>query len=211
MSESSKPLARLDPNRSALLIARDGSYRHNLSTICEKVGRITNLSPHQAYIFLRRFANAAGGGQNYGINAKIAAELNLHPKTSHIPNALNNVYKQSPEPESVRNMAARRDFKSSVLSKAHQAMLTLMFIKTVDPDVDLDRIKSECAKIFDHYVPDITMIANGDICVEDSKENECHDSCASDICVDSDGEGSGERCVQADDGDTRSGCIPVLR
>lgn len=204
MSESSKNPARLDPNRSALLIARDGSYRHNLSTICEKVGRITNLSPHQAYIFLRRFANTAGGGQTYGINAKIAAELGLHPKTSHIPNALNNVYKQSPEPESVRNRAARKDFKSSVLSKAHQAMLTLMFIKTVDPDVNLDQIKIECAKIFDHYIPDITMIANGDICVEDSKGDGFDDRGASGICADSDGEGPGERCVQADDGDTGS-------
>lgn len=170
MSEDAKNKPQLNPNKSAILISRDGSYHHNLTAISEKVGRITNITPHQSYIFLRRFANDSAGGQTYGINRKIARELGLKPKTSHIPNTLNNIYKNHPDPSQIRNRALRKDFKTGVLSKAHQAMLTLMFIKTVNPDVDMEAVRIECAEIFDHYLPDISMIANGELEIVDAQE-----------------------------------------
>lgn len=173
MSEDAKNQPQLNPNKSALLISRDGTYHHNLTAISEKVGRITNITPHQAYIFLRRFANDTAGGQRYGINARIAKELGLKSKTSHIPNTLNNIYKNHPDPSQIRNRALRKDFKTGVLSKAHQAMLTLMFIKTVNPDVDMEAVRIECAEIFDHYLPDIAMIANGELEIVDSQEGNC--------------------------------------
>ena len=160
----------LNPEKSAILISKDGTYKHNLTTIAEKVSRVTMFPVQQAYLFLRRFVNSSAGGQRYGINQKIARELNLKPSTSYIPLSLRNVYEVCPEPEQVRNKALRRDFKTAVLSKAHQAVLTLMFIKTVKPDVDMAKIEAECAVIFDHYLPDISLIANGELEIVEAKD-----------------------------------------
>lgn len=157
----SKTKSDLNADRSALLISRDGRYRHNLSLVADKVHRLTNLSARQSYIFLRRFVDREAGGAR-GITVKIARELNLKRNTSYIPLALRNIYQTCPEPEKVRDRARRKDFKTSVLSKAHQAVLTLMFIKTVNPDVDISKIEQECKLIFDHYLPDISMIASGE-------------------------------------------------
>ena len=165
----SKTKSNLNPNKSALLVSRDGGYHHNLSLVADKVHRLTNLSARQAYIFLRRFVHReAGGGR--GITVKIARKLGLKRNTSYIQLALRNVYQTCPAPQKVRDRARRKDFKTSVLSKAHQAVLTLMFIKTVDPEVDIGKIEKECKLIFDHYLPDISMIASGDLEILEAEE-----------------------------------------
>jgi len=169
VNEESKNKHSLDPNKSALLVSRDQTYHHNLSTIAEKVGRVTMIPVRQAYIFLRRFANKEAGGATYGINKKIARELNLKPESKYIVISLNNVHKQFPS-GSIRLKAWRKDFKTAQLSKAHQAMLTLMFIKTVNPDIDMEKVKRECAELFDSYLPDISMIANGELMIIDADE-----------------------------------------
>lgn len=167
-----KPRRRINPDRSALLVTSDGSYHHNLSLVAEKVSRITSIPAKQAYIFLRRFANDSAGGQIHGINKKIARELGLKKWTAYISASFRNIHRTFPEVSTIRKKATRKDFKTSVLSKAHQAVLTLMFIKTVDPDMDMAKIQAECKEIFDQYLPDVSMIANGDLTIVDSKEEE---------------------------------------
>jgi len=161
----------LNPDKSAILLSKDGTYKHNLSTVSEKVSRVTIFSVQQAYIFLRRFVNKAAGKETYGINKKIARELGLKPESSYVAASLRNAHMVCPEVGQIRSKSARRDFKTSVLSKAHQAVLTLMFIKTVNPDVDMVKIEQECAAIFDHYLADISMIANGELEIVEAKED----------------------------------------
>jgi len=163
---------KLSPDKSALLVTSDGSYHHNLSLIAEKVSRITNVPPKQAYIYLRRFANDSAGGKIHGINKKIARELGLKKWSAYIPAALKNMSGKCPEVSTIRKKVLRKDFKTSVLSRAHQSVLTLMFIKTVDPSVDMAKIQEECKEIFDKYLPDVAMIANGDLTIIDSEEVE---------------------------------------
>ena len=103
---------------------------------------------------------------------KIARELNLKRNTAYIPLALRNIYQTCPEPQRVRNRAQRKDFKTAVLSKAHQSVLTLMFIKSVDPNFDITKVEQECKAIFDHYLPDISMIANGELTIVDGEDEE---------------------------------------
>jgi len=139
--------------------------------VADKVSRLTNIPSKQAYIFLRRFAHKeAGGGR--GITVKIARELDLKRNTPYIQLALRNIYQTCPEPQKVRKRAHRKDFKSSVLSKAHQAILTLMVIKSVDPNFDIAKAESEAKALFDHYLPDISMIANGDLTVLEAEEED---------------------------------------
>ena len=173
---------RLNSDKSALLVTKDGSYRHNLSLVADKVSRLTNIPSKQAYIFLRRFAHKeAGGGR--GITVKIARELDLKRNTTYIQLALRNIYQTCPEPQKVRNRAHRKDFKSSVLSKAHQSVLTLMFIKSVDPEFDISKVEEECRQLFDHYLPDISMIANGDLTVLDAEEDDEKEDAGEDMDV----------------------------
>ncbi len=41
--------------------------------------------------------------------------------------------------------------------------------------MDMAKIQEECKEIFDQYLPDVSMIANGDLTIVDSEEKEEED------------------------------------